>query len=136
MASPEETRALVARYYDAFNARDISGMLDCLSEDVAHDINQGGREIGQEAFKQFLIGMNRRYRERLDAIVIMTNESGTRAAAEFVVHGEYLETDEGLPPARGQGYTIPAGTFFEVDDGLISRVTTHYNLNDWIAQVR
>ena len=71
MSDPATTRGLLARYYEAFNARDISGMLDCLHEDVAHDVNEGKREIGKEAFKQFLIHMNRCYRERLDAIEIM-----------------------------------------------------------------
>ena len=42
---------------------------------------------------------------------------------------------DGLPPANGQTYSLPAAILFEVDDGLISRVTTHYNLADWIAQV-
>ncbi|MCB1490658.1 MAG: nuclear transport factor 2 family protein [Rhodobiaceae bacterium] len=133
--SATETRALIARYFDAFNARDIAGMLDCLDDDVAHDINEGGREIGKEAFERFLIHMNRTYRERLDAIEILVSESGIRAAAEFVVHGEYLATDSGLPEARGQTYVLPAGTFFEVDDGRISRVTTYYNLKAWVDQV-
>jgi steroid delta-isomerase-like uncharacterized protein len=68
-------------------------------------------------------------------MVIMVSEDGRRAAAEFTVRGSYLKTDEGLPPADGQTYSLPAGTFFEVEDGKITRVTTHYNLNDWIAQV-
>jgi len=52
-----------------------------------------------------------------------------------VVHGKYIATGEGLPPAKGQTYVLPAGTFFEIDDGLITRVTTYYNLKDWTAQV-
>ena len=56
-------------------------------------------------------------------------------AAEFMVHGEYLETDPGLPDAKGQSYVLPAGGFFEIRDGLICRITTFYNLNDWIQQV-
>lgn len=135
MSDPAATRDLVSRYYKAFNARDIAAMLACLHEDVVHDINEGKREIGHDAFERFLIHMNRCYRERLDAIVVMTNEGGNRAAAEFVVHGEYLATDTGLPEARGQTYTLPAGCFFEIDDGLISRVTLYYNLQDWMAQV-
>ena len=51
------------------------------------------------------------------------------------MHGEYLETDEGLPPANGQTYRLPAGAFFDVKEGLITRVTTYYNLTDWMAQV-
>jgi steroid delta-isomerase-like uncharacterized protein len=65
----------------------------------------------------------------------MVAEGGGRAAAEFTVRGTYLATAEGLPEAKGQTYTLPAGIFFDIDDGRISRVTTYYNLEDWIAQV-
>ena len=40
-----------------------------------------------------------------------------------------------LPAARGQSYRLPAGSFFSITDGQISRVVTYYNLSDWIAQV-
>lgn len=133
--SAEATRALIARYYAAFNAGDTDAMLACLSEDVAHDINQGGRQSGKAAFRDFLAHMDRCYHEQLTDIVVMTSPDGARAAAEFVVHGEYLATDEGLPPATGQTYVLPAGAFFEIRDGLIARVSVHYNLADWIAQV-
>jgi steroid delta-isomerase-like uncharacterized protein len=134
--SESETGALIERYLAAFNAGDSDGMLECLHEDVAHDINQGGREIGKEKFRWFNAEMSRHYEERLADIVIMVAEGGVRAAAEFTVHGTYKTTAEGLPPANGQSYTLPAGIFFEIDDGLISRVTTYYNLEDWIAQVK
>jgi steroid delta-isomerase-like uncharacterized protein len=75
------------------------------------------------------------YREQLKDMMLFANDDGTRAAAEFVVHGEYLKTDPGLPEANGQTYVLPAGGFFEVKDGKIARITTFYNLNDWIAQV-
>ncbi len=110
-------------------------MLACLTDDVAHDINQGGRESGRAAFRAFLAHMERTYAERLEGIALMANEDGTRGAAEFIVHGQYLADDEGLPPATGQRYALPAGGFFEFEDGLISRVTVYYNLADWIAQV-
>lgn len=127
------TADLIARYYAAFNASDWEGMLACLSDDVAHDINQGGRQTGKAEFRAFLAHMDRCYRERLDEIVVMA--SGDRAAAEFIVHGEYLATDEGLPEANGQHYTLPGGAFFESRDGLITRVTVYYNLPDWTRQV-
>jgi len=133
--SADAARALIERYYAAFNAGDTDAMLACLTEDVAHDINQGGRQSGKAAFRDFLTHMDRCYRERLADIVVMTAPDGTRAAAEFVVHGEYLTTDAGLPPATGQAYVLPAGAFFEIRDGAIARVSVHYNLADWIAQV-
>lgn len=133
----EAAIATVRRYYDAFNAGDREARLSLLAEDVAHDVNQGDREIGREAFRAFLARMDRCYRERLDDLVIMASEDGRRAAAEFTVHGEYLAADVGLPPARGQGYVLPAGAFLALDDaGGISRVSTYYNLEDWLRQVR
>jgi steroid delta-isomerase-like uncharacterized protein len=133
--SETETRELIERYLAAFNMADAEGMLDCLSEDVAHDINEGGREIGKDRFRVFLAMMARHYREELADIQIMVAPGGARAAAEFTVRGTYLATAEGLPEANGQRYTLPAGIFFDVDDGLISRVTTYYNLADWTQQV-
>ncbi|MBX3592945.1 ketosteroid isomerase-related protein [Sphingomonas sp.] len=133
--SAAETRALVERYYDAFNAGDRDGMLACLTDDVAHDINQGECQTGKAAFAAFLAHMDRCYRERLDDIVVMTSPDGAHAAARFTVHGDYLATDPGLPPATGQHYVLPAGAFFESRDGAIARVAVHYNLADWIRQV-
>ncbi|HWO99465.1 MAG TPA: ketosteroid isomerase-related protein [Methylococcus sp.] len=130
-----ETSTLIEKYYAAFNAGDMETFLGLLTDDVIHDINQGPRELGKEAFRAFMTRMNRNYKEQLIDIVIMTNEDGTRAAAEFVVLGEYLVTDEGLPPARGQKYRLPAGAFFEIRDGKVARVTNYYNLQNWIEQV-
>ncbi len=130
-----EAIAIIRRYYDAFNARDWPGMLDCLAEDIRHHVNEGEVRVGKGAFAAFLAHMERCYEERLTDIVIMATEDGRRAAAEFVVNGRYIQTDEGLPAARGQAYVLPAGTFFEIDGGLITRVTTYYNLRHWVAQV-
>jgi steroid delta-isomerase-like uncharacterized protein len=127
--------ALIKAYYAAFNKADPAAMLALLTDDVVHDINQGTREIGRAAFEIFLGHMNRSYRERLVDIIIMTEPTGTRAAAEFVVQGTYLQSDAGLPAARGQTYVLPAGAFFELRAGLICRVSNTYNLADWIAQV-
>ena len=126
---------LVQAYYAAFNAGDMPAFLDLLAEDVVHDINQGERQVGKATFAAFMDKMNRCYRERLSDIVIMQNAGGDRAAAEFVVHGEYLADDEGLPPANGQTYVLPAGAFFEIRDGKVARISNYYNLGDWVAQV-
>jgi steroid delta-isomerase-like uncharacterized protein len=135
MTGRETALATLTRYYDAFNRGDAEVMLACLTDDVAHDINQGARQSGKDAFRAFLGHMDRTYAETLENIALMANDNGTRAAAEFIVHGQYLVDDEGLPSASGQRYVLPAGGFFELKDGLISRVTVYYNLADWIAQV-
>ncbi len=126
---------IVARYFAAFNAGDAEGMLALVSDDVEHHVNQGEVRRGRAAFAEFCAHMGVSYREELRDLVIFANDDGTRAAAEFTVHGEYLQTDPGLPEARGQRYVLPAGSFFALRDGRITRVTTYYNLQDWIAQV-
>ncbi len=79
--------------------------------------------------------MDRCYREQPRGHRRDGGTDGTRAAAEFIVEGEYLATDEGLPEAHGQAYRLPAGAFYAIRDGRIARVTMHYNLTDWLAQV-
>ncbi|WP_031432705.1 ketosteroid isomerase-related protein [Methylomarinum vadi] len=127
--------ALIKQYYQAFNDGDMETFLSLLADDVVHDVNQGGREQGKEAFARFMDKMNHHYREQLVEMVVMANEEGTRGAAEFVVLGEYLNTDEGLPEAKGQKYRLPAGAFFDIREGKVARVTNYYNLEDWVAQV-
>ena len=131
----DRATTLVLDYYAAFNRGDWNAMLTLLTDDVAHDLNQGARETGRDAFAAFLARMDHSYREQLRDIVVMASPDGARAAAEYVVHGEYLVSDEGLPPAHGQRYVLPGGAFFELRDGKIARVTNYYNLQDWIAQV-
>ncbi|MDG6347522.1 ketosteroid isomerase-related protein [Luteimonas sp. 8-5] len=131
----ENTLALIREYYAAFNRGDRESMLALLADDVAHDLNQGVRETGREAFRVFMQRMDRSYAEQLHDVVVMASADGRRAAAEYVVHGTYKASDEGLPEARGQRYVLPGGAFFEVRDGRIARVSNYYNLEDWIAQV-
>ncbi|MET1024820.1 MAG: ketosteroid isomerase-related protein [Pseudoxanthomonas sp.] len=126
---------LVLAYYAAFNRGDRAAMLALLADDVAHDLNQGARETGREAFVAFMQRMDASYREQLREIVVMVSPDGTRAAAEYVVHGTYHHSDAGLPEATGQTYVLPGGAFFEVRGDRIARVSNYYNLQDWIAQV-
>ncbi len=130
-----KTTELIAAYYDAFNRQDMETFLSLLTDDVVHDINQGERQTGKDVFAKFMEHMNRCYKETLTDMVIMASEDDAHASAEFVVNGEYLATDEGLPEANGQKYVLPAGAFFDIRDGKVARVTNYYNLNDWIAQV-
>jgi steroid delta-isomerase-like uncharacterized protein len=134
-----DAEALVRAYYAAFNAGDRAAFLGLLTEDVEHGISQGGSEHGRDAFARFMAHMDRCYREQITDIVVMTDASGTRAAAEFVVHGTYIATDPGVPAgtpaAAGQRYTLPAGAFFTLRDGRVARIANHYNLGDWVRQV-
>jgi steroid delta-isomerase-like uncharacterized protein len=126
---------IISTYFSAFNRGDTFAMLELVSDDIAHHVNQGGIRKGKAAFAEFNAHMTRCYREKLEDIVIFSSSDPTRASAEFIVHGEYLTTDEGLPAANGQTYQLPAGSFFTIIDGKISRITTYYNLQDWLDQI-
>lgn len=135
MGNPS-TLNLIKAYYQAFNERQWETFFGLLSDSVAHDLNQGPRQVGVPAFREFISEMNRCYSEKVVNLVVLTNETGDRAAAEFVIEGTYLQSQEGLPPARNQTYRLPVGAFFEIQNGKVQRITNYYNLPDWIHQVQ
>lgn len=128
-------KSLIQSYYAAFNSGDREALLEMLDENVVHEINEGSVEIGKEAFRVFLHRMDQSYKETVEDLVVFTSDQTDRAAAEFFIRGEYLATDDGLPPARGQTYHLRVGAFFEVKEGKISRVTNYYNLQAWLGMV-
>ena len=135
MTPADTARATLQAYYDAFNRGDTAAMIDCLHDDFTHHVNEGAARPGKQAFADFCAHMSETYRETLTDLVVFASADGGRGAAEFTVNGTYLQTDPGLPEAHGQTYVLPAGGFFTLRDGRITRVTTYYNLQDWIRQV-
>jgi steroid delta-isomerase-like uncharacterized protein len=129
-------KQLIECYYDTFNGGDREAFLALLTDDVAHDLNQGGCEIGQAAFRRFLERMDHCYAEQVEDLCVLTSpDRPDRAAAEFFISGTYLQTDQGLPPATGQHYRLRVGAFFEIRAGRISRITNYYNLQEWLRQI-
>lgn len=128
-------KSLIGDYYAAFNAGDREALLAMLTEDVVHEINEGGTEVGKDAFRAFLGRMDRSYRETVEDLMVFSSDEQSRAAAEFFIRGEYLTTDEGLPEASGQSYHLRVGAFFEIEEGKIARVTNYYNLQHWLRLV-
>lgn len=126
---------ILEQYYQCFNAANYNGMLDLLSEDVVHEPCQGTPRHGKGKFREFLQHMERCYKEEVHNPCIFYSADGKRAAAEFYLSGTYLSTDSDLPPANGQTYRLRVGTFFDIDGGRITRVTNHYNLQDWLNQI-
>jgi len=73
----DRATTLVLDYYAAFNRGDRTAMLALLADDVAHDLNQGARETGRDAFAAFMARMDRCYREQLRDIVVMASPDAT-----------------------------------------------------------
>jgi len=128
-------KSLIETYYSTFNQGDREALLELLTDDVVHEINEGGVETGKEAFRAFLQRMDRCYAETVENLVVFTSDDPSHAAAEFFIRGEYLATDKGLPEANGQTYYLRVGAFFEIRGGKIARVTNYYNLASWLRMV-
>ncbi len=130
-----KAKELITAYYSAFNRRDAEALLSLLSESIIHEINQGKTETGKHAFRDHLGFMDSHYAETAQNLVVMVSADEKRAAAEFLSVGRYLRAEHGMPPARGQPYRLRMAAVFDIADGKISRVSTHYNVQDWISQV-
>ena len=131
--SRADTATLIERCLAAFNASDHAALLDCVSEDVALDTGPGRREIGKERLRWLMAFGTRHFRASVSDIVVMTDDVGGRAAAEFTLRGSYAETTEGLPAANGQSFSVQTGIFVEVDDGLVTRLSTHFDRTGFAA---
>ncbi|KGQ19160.1 hypothetical protein LF41_3192 [Lysobacter dokdonensis DS-58] len=127
--------ATLRAYYDALDRHDPDAAVALLTDDVVHDLNQGPREVGKAAFREFLQRMEFCYRERLSEIRLLCSADGVHGAAEYVVDGEYVADDIGMPPAQNQKYRMPGAAFFGLREGRICRVSDHYNLQEWFSQI-
>lgn len=126
----------VKAYYAAFNGQDWDKMLALVSDDILHEPNQGSPRKGKDLFKLFLQKMDTAYQEQLsDMRFYESEQKDGHIAVEFTVNGIYKQGEEGLPPANGQKYVLPAASFVTVQDGKVIRVATHYNLDLWIQLV-
>lgn len=129
------SKNLIKKYYESFNQKDWKTFFELLHPQIIHEINQGHVEISKESFKKFIDRMNHSYEEQIKDINIYEGEKANTFASEYMVHGKYLRTDEGLPEAKGQTYILKGGAFFETENGLIKLVRNYYNLNEWIKMV-
>ncbi len=126
---------LIKNYYQAFNEKNWDKFFTTLHPSVIHEINESHTEVGIEAFKKFIDRMNHSYNEKIEQINLYTGEKSNTFAASYKVNGQYLKTDEGLPPAKGQTYLLQGGAFFEIEDEKIKLVRNYYNLNEWLSLV-
>ena len=110
-------------------------MLDLVSDDIQHFPNEGKLRAGKVLFTEFLQSMDTAYEEQLSEMTFYTAEDVSKVAAQFTVSGIYKIGDEGFPVAHGQKYVLPAAAFLEVENEKIIKVTTYYNLQEWIELV-
>lgn len=103
------TEALVRRFFAAVEASDGAAIATLLAEEAVHDAASGQRSVGRETARDAIMTTLLSARESRGDVVVMTDAGGGRAAAEFTL--------------RGKGAASVGVTIFEIEDGLIGRVS-------------
>ncbi len=124
--------AVVSKYYEAFNRKDIDAILALCSDDVANDPNQGDTQIGKDKLKIFLETAWAHFDEKVSNIMLMANKDESKVASEYLVHGTYYKTKPGLFESTNQKYEILPTTVFTIKNGKITRMTRYYNTKAWL----
>ena len=120
----DATFELLERYFRAYNARDIDGLLALMHDQVIHDLQCSRREVGKQAFARFLATKHALYDEHVYNLTLLVHPDGGRAAAEYQVLGFALGKG-GRPPEPGGTYRVAAGTFFDIREERISRISSY-----------
>ncbi|OQP87750.1 hypothetical protein BTR14_04105 [Rhizobium rhizosphaerae] len=130
-----DAQTLASRFMEALNARDFGAIAALLHEDAALDALAGVRVVGAEPFRLAVIQYLRHFDESFGDIVVLHDAYGQRAAIDTTARGHYRETQDGFPPAADQFYSIPSLFVFEVEAGLIIRLSHYRNLRLFEAQL-
>ena len=118
---------VIAQYIQSYNARDIDGMLDCVTEDVVFEniSNAGGsmRLDGKDMMRQVaeLSGNAFSYRrQRLINVV----SGGGKAAAEVEFEGKAaVDLPNGIK--AGETVKVRGASFFEFRGNLLCRIADY-----------
>ncbi|KFB09639.1 nuclear transport factor 2 family protein [Nitratireductor basaltis] len=120
-----ETRSLVERFLTALNAADWDAATTLVAEDAAIDLPGEERVIGADKLHWYLGQTGRQYRFHVSDLEILVSESGVRAAAEFTLTRNYVDSSDLPEQIRGQSVALQGAIMFEVDDGKITRMTRY-----------
>lgn len=122
-----KAQALASRFFEALNARDFDQLARITDEDVALDTMLGQRTIGREPMRMAIASYLRHFDEEFFDIVLMSDPFGQRIAADVTAKGRYRATMPGFATASGQSYAVPAVFVFEIEDGMIIRISHYRN---------
>ncbi|MFP5076660.1 nuclear transport factor 2 family protein [Rhizobium sp. YIM 134829] len=122
-----DAQAIAGRFMQALNERDFETIAELIDEDVALDPLTGQRTIGALPLRMAIMSYFRHFDEQFADMVIMHDALGQRAAVDVTARGHYRETFPGMVEASGQSYSIPSVFVFEIEGGVVTRLTHYRN---------
>jgi steroid delta-isomerase-like uncharacterized protein len=127
-----EMRAVVERFYAAFNRGDLEGARESFDPDVVTVEPSGGEMRGLDAFAGYLAVFMRAVPDaKLN--LVRAVESGDTVAIEGTYTGTFtgpLANPKGEIPPTGKAFDLPYMEIFELRRG---KATTHHVYYDQIA---
>jgi hypothetical protein len=99
-----------------------------------HELNQGPREVGKAAFREFLQRMEYCYSEQLVDIAAARSPTARARRPNTPWSGEYVADDIGMPPRAGRNTACPVPLLRPAGDGRIPGAAT-IQLQEWFSQV-
>ena len=122
---------LVRDFAQAFNARDVNGLLACFTERASYTDNFYGEHSGRDGLRAMFERMFREGRDylwRMDAVV----ETPTSAAAEWTF--SYVVTDA-VPRSAGRQVRFRGMSIFELEGGRIARYREYFDTGVALLQL-
>ncbi len=123
-----DAQTIASRFMEALNERDFDTLATFLDEDVALDSLTGQRTIGVGPLRMGVMSYFRHFDETFGDMVLMHDAFGQRIAIDATARGTYRETMPGFPAASGQSYSIPSVFVFEIENGVVTRLSHYRNI--------
>lgn len=118
---------VIAQYMSCYNARDIDGMIACVTDDVVFEnISNTGQSMrleGKPAMRQVAELSGNAFSYRRQRVVNLV-AAGDSAAAEVEFEGK-AAVDLPTGVAAGETVKIRGASFFEMRAGLLCRVADY-----------
>ena len=118
---------VIARYIQSYNARDIDGMLDCVTDDVVFEniSNAGGsmRLDGKDMMRQVAELSGNAFSYRRQCLINVVSGGG-KAAAEIEFEGKAaVDLPNGVK--AGETVKVRGASFFEFRGNLLCRIADY-----------
>lgn len=118
---------VIARYIQSYNARDIDGMLECVTDDVVFEniSNAGGsmRLDGKDMMRQVAELSGNAFTYRRQRLINVVSGAG-KAAAEIEFEGKAaVDLPNGVK--AGETVKVRGASFFEFRGNLLCRIADY-----------
>ncbi|MFG2830722.1 ester cyclase [Streptomyces sp. NPDC048434] len=131
----EAAVALVRRLYDAYNARDMDGLLACWHPGGIEHLPLVGDMTAPDQLRGHLNAFYGSFPDAHTEVMSLVADTEGRVAAQVLLTGTFTGTRFNGLRANGRRWSARMSEFFVVEDGLISRLDVYMDNMDLARQL-